>query len=355
MTAWSGSPISDDRVPGLDREMWERAIGPLGSLFDDSPAAGWRDSTVAMRWRYYLVWLGWLDATGALDATLKPAQRFTHDHIGSYVRELQSRYAPTAVAIRLDGLLGALKLLAPDTDLSLLQIVRSHLPESADASCKRSRLQETAVLFDFGLDLMRSVNQGNPVEVSRRSAAKYRDGLQIALLAMRPFRKGNFGSIELGRHLTMRGEKWWFNFEGDEVKNHRPIDVPFPDDLLPWLNLYLSSYRPLLAGSRYLGNRLWVSHQYSAESSHSIYCQVIARTEEAFGQGLNLHLFRDALATSLAINDPEEVGIAHAMLGNSVAVCQRYYNLANCVQAGRALVRTMEGLKGKLQMKKRTA
>lgn len=86
----------------------------------------------------------------------------------------------------------------------------------------------------------------------------------IALLSVRPFRRGNFTSIEIGRHLIKRGDTWWLHFEPDEVKNGIEIDVPFPEELVEWLELYRSVYRPLLTGDkltnkstgrRYVGER----------------------------------------------------------------------------------------------------
>lgn len=81
----------------------------------------------------------------------------------------------------------------------------------------------------------------------------------------------------------------------------------------------------------------------------SVYNRIMKRTKDAFGIGINPHLFRDALATSLAINEPEIVGISHAMLGNTPAVCQRFYNLAKSHQAGRRLNHTLGSLRERLK------
>jgi hypothetical protein len=58
---------------------------------------------------------------------------------------------------------------------------------------------------------------------------------------------------------------------------------------------------------------------------------------------------RDCLATSLAINDPGIVNIAHVMLGNSLATTQRFYNLAQTLEAGRLVGDTLARLRSKLQ------
>ena len=76
--------------------------------------------------------------------------------------------------------------------------------------------------------------------------------------------------------------------------------------VLPWLAKYLDHYRPLLAGNRYRGGRVWVSMHYRALWRGTIYQKMMWLTEKAFGRGLSPHLFRDCLATSLAIHDPAQ-------------------------------------------------
>jgi integrase/recombinase XerC len=66
-------------------------------------------------------------------------------------------------------------------------------------------------------------------------------------------------------------------------------------------------------------------------------------------RGLSPHLFRDCLATSLAINDPGIVNIAHVMLGNSLATTERFYNLAQTLEAGRLVGDTLARLRSKIQ------
>jgi len=65
--------------------------------------------------------------------------------------------------------------------------------------------------------------------------------------------------------------------------------------------------------------------------------------------GLPPHLFRDCLATSLAINDPGIVNIAHVLFVNSPATTERFYDLAQTLEAGRLVGDTLARLRGKLQ------
>jgi site-specific recombinase XerD len=155
--------------------------------------------------------------------------------------------------------------------------------------------------------------------------------------------------MEVGKNLLQRARTWWLIYTADETKNYKSLEVQFPSDLLPWLSKYLGHYRPLLAGDRYHGERLWVSMHYRAQWRGTIYQKIMWLTEDAFGQGLSPHLFRDALATSLAINDPEIVNTAHVMLGNSLATTERFYNLAQTLEAGRSVNRTLATLRERLR------
>jgi hypothetical protein len=47
------------------------------------------------------------------------------------------------------------------------------------------------------------------------------------------------------------------------------------------------------------------------------------------------HWFRDAAATSIAIEDPVHVRDAHLLLGNTLAVMEKHYNQAQSLEASR--------------------
>ena len=178
-------------------------------------------------------------------------------------------------------------------------------------------------------------------------ASRYRDGLMIALLAARPFRRRNFASIEIGRHLIKRGDGYWLHFDGSETKTGAPIDAPFPPALVPYLERYLSYYRPFLARRsgrwhqararlREPGMALWVSTYRSAMSGQAIYYRITNLSKARFGRAINPHLFRDSAATSIATEDPAHVYITRSILGHStLATSERHYNHAKSLEATR--------------------
>ena len=346
--AWDGRSLPKQLLPACEVELWRNFTGPGVILADDGPAAEWRKKTIELIWGNYASWLGWLQASGYYDPLGRPETRITFDRVIGFIHAMRDRKnAAATIYLRVLALDRVMVVLAPEADRAFLRLILRRLSKGGDVAAKRARLQETAALVDLGVQLMESVEvqKANP---TRSAATLYRDGLQIALLALRPFRLTNFAQMEIGTHLIRRDETWWLHFDASETKNGGSIDVRFPLELVPWLDRYLDVYRVLLSGARYSGRAMWISYRFTAEAPDSLHDRITKRTEDALGRAINPHLFRDALATSLAINNPEIVGIAHVMLGNSIDTCQRYYNLARTHLAGGRLNAAVASLRERL-------
>ena len=214
----------------------------------------------------------------------------------------------------------------------------------APARSKRHLLVATDQLFEYGLELMEAAEK-SPEDTPAQRASRYRDGLMVGLMTAVCLRRGNFTSIEVGRHLVRRGGEYWLCFEPSETKNRRLLERPFPSRLVPHLERYLAVHRPILCtgsedlrGSRLQqpGNRLWVSNNHSAMSVGTVYGQLEMLTSAKFGHGLNPHLFRDCAATSIAIEDPAHVQITMSVLGHTtLRTSEKYYNHARSLEATR--------------------
>jgi integrase/recombinase XerD len=113
--------------------------------------------------------------------------------------------------------------------------------------------------------------------------------------------------------------------------------------LVPHLETYLADHRAgimALRGSRTgaSSDALWLSMHGSAMTDNGIYRRVVARTSEGLGQPINPHLFRDCAVTSVAIDDPSNIGIASRLLGyRTGSTTERYYNQARGVEASRVM------------------
>ena len=145
----------------------------------------------------------------------------------------------------------------------------------------------------------------------------------------------------LGSNLIQRGPVWWFIYSPEETKNGRFLEVQFPEALLPWLAKYSHHYRPLLAGSRYRGDRVWVSitigRNGTGPSTRRSCGSRKRRSAGAF------------LRTCSEIASPHHSRSMTPGIVNSLATTERFYNLAQTLEVGRLVGDTLARLRSKLQ------
>jgi integrase len=66
----------------------------------------------------------------------------------------------------------------------------------------------------------------------------------------------------------------------------------------------------------------------------AIYDRIVKVTRAELGRSVNPHLFRDCVATSIAIDDPDHVRIVAPLLGHrTLATSERHYNQARTREA----------------------
>jgi site-specific recombinase XerD len=312
-------------------------------LDDPGPAAEWAPRSAAKYAAGYGRWLSFLDGRGWLDPDVSPGQRVTRERVAAYLEELQGRNGTYTVVCRLEELAAALRALAPAEDWRwLLRRAAGLRRDAVPARAKRSRLRPAAELFALGTTLMAEADAADQLVEAER-AAQYRDGLLIALLAARPLRLSNLAALALDRHLVRTSDGFMLRIAPTETKNHRPIEAPLPAALVPFVERYLTIHRPrLLLGTGRRGpgsarEALWVSRSGGAMAQSSIRTRIYRRTVTAFGTPLAPHLFRDAAATSLALETPAHVGSTGVILGHAdLRTGERHYNQARAVEASRA-------------------
>jgi integrase len=326
--------------PQRDRQRWQAAL-QAGDLLEQGGcrAEHSRCSNRAME-KGYGRWLAWLDSRGLLDARGAPADRITPDRVKAYAEHLAGENASGTVIARLIELKVTAGIMDPGRDWSWIYRMASSIrARHKPARPKRHRLVAIERLFGLGLDLMaRAETETTPL---RRFKA-YRDGLMIGLLASRPLRLRNLTGLILDRTLVQRGDVWWIQIPAAETKTKHPIELPWPDMLVPRLQTYLADHRSGIVALRsregIKSDALWLSMYGLPMNDNAIYIRVVARTREGLGQAINPHLFRDCATTSVAIDDPAHVGIASRLLGHRTgSTTERYYNQARSVEASRLM------------------
>ena len=323
-----------DDWPELDRRLWMASLRQGGLFDNDGAAAHLSPATVEKHCQSYGRWLGWLKRQGLLDPDLPPGQRVTSERVHRYAEDLKAQVAPYTVLLLLADLLSVLNVSSPNEDWSWLRRVVAKLkgarPNGRD---KRPRLRSSRSMFVIALKELRLIDAKADLDVT--PALRYRDVLIVAFLAARPLRRRNMVSIRIGTHLVPSGDGYRLVFEPQEMKNRRAFEIGVTDRLVLFLNRYISIWRPLLLkGSD--TDRLWVNRNGQPMSYMGFYQRILVTTESLFGVAINPHLFRDAMATTVAIEDPEHVRIVMALNSHSsLATDERHYIQAGSLDAGR--------------------
>lgn len=128
--------------------------------------------------------------------------------------------------------------------------------------------------------------------------------------------------------------QWQLRFIGEETKNGQSFRSPLPEALNTPIERYLDHWRPILLDGRQ-SSHLWISANGRALRPDNLHFIVTSRTSSLLGVAINPHAFRAALATEVAIRDPEHVAIASPMLGHRASASMRHYNLAGQHEAAR--------------------
>ncbi|WP_431267670.1 hypothetical protein [Dankookia sp. P2] len=226
--------------PPVDRERWLAALQPGDLLEPGGSRAHFRPATNHKVSIGYGRWLAGLQHRGALDAAAEPGSRITPAAVGAWLAEMQQVNSTLTQISRLEELYQAARVMGPSTDWGWLRRLAGRVrARHQPARDKRVRLVGAEDLFALGCDLIAKAS-GTP----RQRAVQFRDGLAIALLAARPLRRRNLAGLTLGTSLVQRGGVWWIVLEAAETKTHAPLEMPWPEALIPMLETWLAVHRP---------------------------------------------------------------------------------------------------------------
>jgi integrase/recombinase XerD len=133
---------------------------------------------------------------------------------------------------------------------------------------KRERMIAPSLLFAAGLARMDRVYH----EHHRKrdvTSVRFRDGLMMAILAARAFRRGNLQQMRLDRHITRTDGAYVCSFSTEETKNSRELIEPLPMALTAYIDRYLAEIRPALLRG-HVSDAFWISTYRTALSEQSI-------------------------------------------------------------------------------------
>lgn len=335
--------------PKADQIAWERLFQP-GDILDGTAGLGhhWCEDTRKKYRKGYGRWLTFLVTSGRFDAHAPPEASVTPEAVSAYIDQLSKEVASWTVWGRLAELLAVCRTVAPSTDWSWLnRAVRRLGTRAKPSKDKHSRLQPAAEIAAWAYGELDRILKAPP---ARHSETKFRDALLVGLLIACPtMRLGNLTMIEIGKHLLKFNCRYELRFQGFEMKARKPVEIPVPERLTPYIDHYIEQVRPHLLVADDC-NHLWITQYGQPMQCKTVYSGISKATKSAFGRPINPHLFRDSAVTSVAIEDPKHIGIAAPILGHTdPRTTEKHYIQAQQLHACRSLAQSLKDLRVHLQ------
>ena len=151
-----------------------------------------------------------------------PALRITPERVRRYIDSLIGLNNSTASVIaRLRELGEVARVLAPDLSWVFINIFESRIRARHKPARDKRNLKLSDELLGLGLSLIDKAAACS----GREAALLHRDGLMIALLALVPLRRCNFGGLRLGRNVVAINDLWLISLDESETKTRAPLEL----------------------------------------------------------------------------------------------------------------------------------
>lgn len=168
-------------------------------------------------------------------------------------------------------------------------------------------------------------------------AVRAQRSLILRLLVRRPLRCRNICEMKLEHNLRYENGRWMIEFRGDELKVGRVrgcinvYRIQFPEDLVPQLEEFLTTWRSMLPGNNLpelftaWTGRPFLQNALSTEFKKTIYAYT--------GRATNIHLIRDIWVTEF-LEQTQDFPAAAEMLGDTIETVLRHYAHLRRVDTG---------------------
>jgi integrase/recombinase XerD len=333
-----------DRWPIGDRARWQASFAEGDRFEGRGPGSHLAEATRRNLWISYARFLAFLSANRPDLLEGRPEKRVVPLIVAQYVAWRRRSCGDAMVAVDLEGLRGALRLICPGTDWSWLLALAKRIKAAAPRKPRKYHLVTSDHLYALGIELMDQAVAGAEAakRITKARAFEYRDGLIIALLALIPMRSRTLVALRIGKQLVKTGDLWALDIPAADTKARRPLDYPISKELCLRIDLYLERFRCRIPGAG-THTAPWASNKRRPMSAIGIYNVVRRRTKKAFGFAVNLHRFRHAAASFWSIRDPVNVRGAKDLLGQaSFGITEKHYIMAQSRVAGRALAHVVD-------------
>ena len=321
--------------PEADRAMWEALVRDAGPLDDPGPLRALRETSRRTYRQASGTWLAWMARAEPAALDLPPAERVNAERLVAWVTAHDALSA-TSHATTVAGVLRLARAAAHDCDWCAEARLESRLRLAAKrdhGARKKGRVLSSTVLFEAGLEMLGLAAEAASTPLL--SARLKRDGLMIAVLAALPIRRRAFVALRIARELILRRGAADVVLDETMTKSGDPWEAPLPQALLGPMDCYVDEVRPwFLSRGGEAHDVLWVGDR--GRPYHEVHMgQRITRlTEKTLGVRVPPHFFRDAAATTLARELPQDARLMRPLLGQrSFGVAERHYNHARGLEA----------------------
>jgi site-specific recombinase XerD len=300
--------------PAADGGAWIKACQAPARLKPGGRAGHLRPTTRDHYAERYAFFLGFLRRRGLLQSEGARAANVTPDKVDAYLVDLKDRVASTTMHDSIATLRLVAQIIAPGGDFRWLSEIEKDLALVKRPRSKSDRVVLAEVLIRAGLTLMHEAELSQTMTDLGR-ACQFRNGLMIALLGFCPIRRKNFSALEIGRSFVKIRGKWWILLSASDTKEKRADERRVHEALAPFIDRYLSHYRPVLARSDNKVSALWLSAKDGSPITASHVTDVInASTLSTVGVAVSPHLFRTAAVSSAAIHAGANPHLGSALL-----------------------------------------
>ena len=298
-------------------------------MFDEEGhAAHWSPTSKKTTQKAYGLWLAYLLRAGKLDPGEPPAARASQNNLQAYLHTFRGN-KPTSTANRLRDMYEALRVMCPRADLDpLRRLVRRLQAVARKQERVRPNMVSTDELYTAGLARMTRIAQ-TAYEKRDVKAVRFGDGLLMAMLACKPIRLRNIIETRVGVNLARVGDIYVLQFAPADTKNGQPIRAQLPGSLTPFIDDWLTKYRPVLLRGR-ASDALWISSYRQPMAAATLTARFYMATEQELGVRMSPHRVRHCLATSVALGLPEKARMLPPLLDHkSDATARKYYVMAD--------------------------
>lgn len=334
-----------DDWPPEDRAAWSALFQSQGFLDDEGAGVSWAEGTRTKRKQGYGHWLSFLARNGWLDRVNDPTARITADRARAYLSELTERLGPKSVSNWMTDLYVLAIAFRPEADWDWIKIAvrrvtnranRRTLPPSPSIAAKR--------ILDWATKRMAALSCQ---DVDIASAIEFRQALLAGFLITFPVRRRALISMTVTDHVLPTGSGFRVSFSAIDMKDKKARSAPLAKALVPFMERYLSVYRPLLLGKRTATtDALWVTHHGKPFTADGIASDIERTTDHHLKARLSPHDFRYVAATSIAEVDPEHVGIIRDVLGHATMdMAYKHYNRASGISSCNKLQSIVEDIR----------